>query len=153
MNRAVAMLAIATLAVATPFLASCTTDTHGLGGTAAVWAVHHGNDVTPVVDGHGLVEGYTATFAPRPLADAVASVRAELPEDATATPPRAVAGIQGTKCEIVQFTSAKLGRLLGGRDGSHVMAAFETNAATSMDTNRISQVTVVSANQNIPYGC
>src|SRR5215468_1935592 len=153
MNRAVAMLAIATLAVAMPILASCTTDAGGLGGAAAAWAAHHGHDVTPVVDANGLVEGYTATFAPRPLADAVASVRAELPEDATATPPRAVAGIEGTKCEIVEFTSAKLGRLLGGRDGSHVLAVFETSAATSMDTNRISQVTVVSANQNIRYGC
>jgi hypothetical protein len=153
MSRTLAMLAIAALAIGSPALSACSPAAHGLGDTAAGWSARHDRGVTPIVDARGLVDGYTATFTPTPLSNAVANVRAQLPPDATATPARLVEGIEGTKCEIVEFTSASLGRILGGRDGSHVLAVFETSAATSMDTTRISQVTVVSANDNIRYGC
>jgi hypothetical protein len=126
----------------------------GLGGTIAVWRSHHETDgAQPITDKAGRVIGYVATITPRSLADAESGVRADLPADAVATPARLVVGVEGTKCEIVTYKSATLGRALGGPHGDVVRAGFQTDAATTMDTSRITRVTVVSGNQDIAYGC
>ena len=62
-------------------------------------------------------------------------------------------GIEGTKCEIVDFDSVTLGHVLGGDHGDQVMAVFETDAATVMNTDLITQASVVSANAGFPRGC
>ncbi|HEY7175351.1 MAG TPA: hypothetical protein VH442_10575, partial [Micromonosporaceae bacterium] len=86
----------------------------GLGTTIDVWRSHHQNDgAQPVTDAAGRVIGYVATISPRSLADAELGVRADLPADAVAAPARLVVGVEGTKCEIITYTSAALGRALG----------------------------------------
>jgi hypothetical protein len=124
----------------------------GLGATASVWRAGHAPGyATLITDGRQRVTGYLATISPRRLADAEALVRNDLPPDATASAPRLVVGDEATKCEIVVFTSRTLARVLG--DGGTVVTLFQTDAATSMDTTRISHVTVTYGDQTNPYRC
>jgi len=124
----------------------------GLGTSASVWRTAHAPGyATLITDGRQRVTGYVATISPRRLTDAEALVRNDLPADATASAPRLVVGDEATKCEIVVFTSTTLARVLG--DGDTVVALFQTDAATSMDTTRISHITVTYGDQTNPYRC
>ena len=131
----------------------------GLGSTLAVWNAHHSAaGATVLTDPRGRVDGYVLFVPPEPLADAIARVRADLPPDATAGAPEPAEGVEGTKCEIVEFRSETLGRLLGNDgdgngDSDKVMAVFETAAATTMDTASIAQITVVSGHAQLPRRC
>ena len=131
----------------------------GLGSTLAVWNAHHSAaGATVLTDQRGRVDGYVLFVPPEPLADAIARVRADLPPDATAGAPEPAEGVEGTKCEIVEFRSEALGRLLGNDgdgsgDSDTVMAVFETAAATTMDTASIAQITVVSGHAQLPRRC
>ena len=126
----------------------------GLGATKAVWDAHHTSGHATVITDHaGRVDGFLLVLPVGTLVAAEARVRQELPSDATAGPAVLMVGIEGTKCEIVDFTSPTLRRALGGDHGDRVMAVFETDAATVMDTNLITQASVVSANANFPRRC
>jgi len=106
-----------------------------------------------VTDPAGRVQGYLLVVTPRPLADAQALVRGDLPSDAVAGAPEVGHGVEGTVCQIVDFTSPTLGRVLGGPHGDRVVAAFQTDAAIVMDTTAITHIVVASANEGLPRGC
>jgi len=124
----------------------------GLGATASVWhSTHAPGYAALVTDSRQRVTGYVATISPRRLADAETLVLNDLPADSRASTPRLVVGDEATKCEVVVFTSATLARVLGAN--GTVVALFQTDAATSMDTTKISHVTVVYGDQADPYRC
>jgi hypothetical protein len=126
----------------------------GLGAPSAVWKTHHDGAYSSVLtDWAGRVSGYVLTLAPTPLDQATAQVRRDLPADTTASPARSMVGIEATKCEIVEFHSVTLQRVFGEERGGDVIAAFEAENATVMDTDRIVHVVVVSGTENIPQGC
>lgn len=134
-------------------LAGCASspDLRGLGASATAWRAHHGADYIDVLtDPQGRVAGYVVTMTPRSLASAVELVRADLPADAKAGPAELVEGIEGTKCEIVDFSSAKLRSMLGS---DTVTAVFQTSAAITMDTTQISHAVVASAVEGLPRQC
>jgi hypothetical protein len=126
----------------------------GLGATIAGWNAHHGSAYSAVLtDPGGHVQSYIQDFDARTLASALAQVKADLPADANASEPQLVVGIEGTTCEIVDFTSATLRRVLGGAHGGMVTAAFSSANVLVMDTDRIVRVVVVSGNENLPRQC
>ncbi len=129
-------------------------DLTGLGATKTTWDAHHASGQATVITDHaGRVDGFLLVLPAGTLTAAEARVRRELPADATAGPPALLVGIEGTRCEIVDFVSPTLRRALGGDHGDRVMAVFETDAATVMDTNLITQASVVSANAGFPRRC
>ena len=126
----------------------------GLGATRAAWEAHHRSGyATVITDRDGRVDGFLLVMPAGSLTAAVAAVRQELPPDATAGTPVITVGVEGTKCEIVDFDSPTLRHILGGAHGDQVMAVFETDAATVMDANLITQASVVSANAGFPRRC
>jgi hypothetical protein len=126
----------------------------GLGAARTVWDAHHGAGYSSVVtDSSGRVQGYLLVVTPRRLDDAERLVLADLPPDAVAGAPQTGHGVEGTVCEIVEFTSPTLGRVLGGPHGDRVTAAFQTDAAIVMDPTRITHIVVASANEGLPSAC
>jgi hypothetical protein len=126
----------------------------GLGATESVWRAHHDTTYSSVLfDPAGRVEVYVVTMSARPLAQAVALVTQDLPADAKASAPSLVEGIEGTMCEIVEFTSPTLSDVLGGEHGGDVMAVFAAESAVDMDTTAIARAVVVSGNEQWPRQC
>jgi hypothetical protein len=126
----------------------------GLGATRDAWAAHHGAGYSSVLtDAAGHVEGYLLTMGARSLDQAEALVRRDLPADATTSTARLTSSTESARCEIVEFTSPTLGRLLGGGHGDQVMAAFQSENATILDTARITRAVVVSGNEGLPRQC
>jgi hypothetical protein len=123
----------------------------GFGAAKAVFTAHRGSDYSAIgTDKAGRVTGYILTTPPRSLAQAEAAVKQDLPSDATGSAPRKLVGIEGTECEIVHFTSATLGHVLGSTD---VLAVFEAENAIAMDPNRIVTATVTSGVSDPPDRC
>jgi hypothetical protein len=123
----------------------------GIGASGAGWRAHHGTGYDDVLtDPNGHVDGYVVTMSPRSLAAAEALVRADLPADATAGTAQPSVGVEGTKCEIVAYSSPTLRRILGDAD---VTAVFQTAAAITMDTSQISHAVVSSAVTGLPRQC
>jgi hypothetical protein len=161
--------AAAIAAVAAVALGGCTTGSAGTAGPASppgpgltglgaprtVWDAHHvgGGYSSVVTDAAGRVLGYLLRVGPRPLADAAGLVLRDLPVDARAGAPVVGHGVEGTVCEIVEFTSPTLGGVLGGPAGDRVTAAFQTDAAIVMDPARITHIVVASANEGLSPGC
>lgn len=106
-----------------------------------------------LTDPAGRVDGYVVTMTARSLSQAEALVRQDLPADATASAPSAVEGIEGTKCEIVDFMSPTLHRLFGAEHGDAVMAVFQAENAIAMDTDRITRAVVVFPGPLFPRQC
>ncbi len=147
MRRLVVLIGLLTLAAC----GASTPTATGLGAAKADWSAHHADGYTDVlVDEHDRVTGFNVTMSPRSLADAEALIRRELPADATAGPAVLAVGVEGTKCEIVDFTSPALGKTLGS---DQVMAVFSTAAAVVMDTTKITHVVVVSGVEHYPHEC
>jgi hypothetical protein len=153
------------IAVVAVLLVGCSKpDVTGLGAPKSSWGAHHsaqpatGAQPPPgyssvVTDHAGRVEGYQLTVTPRPLAEVQRLVRADLPADARASAARGMVGVEGTMCEIVDFTSPALGRILGGPLGSDVMVVFQAEDPNKMDLNRIVTAVVVSGNEALPHQC
>jgi hypothetical protein len=123
----------------------------GIGASRDQWHKHHGAGYADVLtDSKGHVDGYVLTMTPRSLAAAEAVVRADLPADTTAGTARLTVGIEGTKCEIVGYSSPTLRHVLGS---AAVTAVFQTAAAITMDTSRITHAVVSSAITGLPQQC
>ncbi len=126
----------------------------GLGAPPGAFHAHHDARYSDVLTGdRGTVDGYILSVPAQPLAAVEALVKRDLPGDAAIGPARRVVGIEGTTCDIVHFSSAALGKLLGGKRGTDVMAVFQTQAAVTLDTARISHAVVISGNENRPEQC
>jgi hypothetical protein len=126
----------------------------GIGATTTAWNAHHGAEYTSVVaDAAGRVEAYVVTMSPRPLAQAEALVRRDLPADTTASTPRLGRGVEGLVCEIVQFTSPTLGHLFGTPHGDLVVATFAAENVTHDDPSHTARAVVISGAENRPTTC
>lgn len=123
----------------------------GLGATVQDWRAHHGIEYTDVLtSADGRVTSFTLDMTPRSLAAAETLARRELPSDATMGATVQSEGVEGTKCEIVDYTSPTLRTALGSAD---VMAVFSTAAAVTLDPTQIDHMVVVSAAEHYPRAC
>ena len=126
----------------------------GLGATLSTWKAHHGAGYSDVVtDRAGHVDSFIVTMSAQSLTMAQAQIKRDLPADATAGPARPSVGIEGTQCEIVDFTSPTLGKVFGGDGGDRVLAVFAAQNPNLMDTTRIVHAVVVSGSKHLPEEC
>jgi hypothetical protein len=126
----------------------------GLGATLTTWKADHGADYSDVVtDPAGHVDSFIVTMKAQSLTSARAQIKRDLPADATAGPARRSVGIEGTQCEIVDFTSPTLGKVFGGDGGDRVLAVFAAQNPNLMDTTQIVHAVVVSGSKHLPEEC
>jgi len=152
----------------------------GFGATQAQWAAHHvpdenngpdfwnPNPALPPTTTGGVNDEYIAvTFAgsparaltydllmtPRSLSAAEAKVALELPPDAVPGKPiYDFKGLMGAQCVEVDYTSATLGKVLGGAHGNLVYAVYQSAQANTLDVSQIEWVALVSAPQDTDTG-
>ena len=126
----------------------------GLGATLTTWTAHHGADYSDVVtDRAGHVDSFIVTMSAQSLTMAQAQIERDLPADAAAGPARRSVGIEGTQCEIVDFTSPTLGKVFTGDGGDRVLAVFAAQNPNLMDTTQIVHAVVVSGSKHLPEEC
>jgi len=127
----------------------------GMGATLTTWKAHHGADYSDVVtDPSGHVDSFIVTMSAQSLTMAEAQIKRDLPADSTSGPARRSVGIEGTQCEIVDFTSATLGKVFGAGGGTdQVLAVFAAQNPNLMDTTQIVHAVVVSGSKHLPEEC
>lgn len=152
----------------------------GFGATQAAWDAHHTADpdknasgvydqdpalpktkdgqvnddytaATASPDGH--VDEYLMSFTARSTAAALDRVKQELPPDAQMGKPVVTSGIADSKCLTVTATSAAVGKVLGGADGSTIVIELQSWDPTVLDQSAISNAALVTANGKPASGC
>jgi hypothetical protein len=92
---------------------------------------------------------YDLLMTPRSLSAAEVKVAAELPPDAVVGKPvYDFKGLAGAQCVEVDYTSATLGKILGGAHDDLVYAVFQSAQANTLDLSKIEWVALVSAPQD-----
>jgi hypothetical protein len=152
----------------------------GFGATQAVWDAHHAADtdktgagvyspdpalpktkdgqvnddyVAAVASDDGHVDAYNLLFTARPTAAALDRVRQELPPDAQFGKPVVTSGVADSKCLVLTATSATVGRVLGGANGSRIEIELQSWDPTVLDQSAISSAALVTANKGDAPGC
>lgn len=151
----------------------------GFGATQQAWDAHHtadpdktaagvynqdpalpktkdgqvNDDYVGVTADGGRVDSYNLVFTARPVAAALAAVKAELPADATLTKPVVTAGLVDSKCLILTATSATVGKALGGASGLRIEVELQSWDPTVLDQSAIMSAVLVTANKGDAPGC
>lgn len=152
----------------------------GFGATQQAWDAHHTADtdktgagvynpdpvlpktkdgqvnddyVAAVASDDGHVDAYNVSFSARSTAAALDRVKQELPPDAQFGKPVVTSGLVDSKCLIVTATSATVGKVLGGVNGSRIGIELQSWDPKVLDQSAIMSAALVTENKGDTPGC